>query len=89
VFQSFNDQKEALKSALKIVKAITIDYKVEPYIFIENKTMTFDGIEMDGVIIYSGDIGWSCFIEKGFIKGQRVGPLGTKLDLFLNTNYEA
>ena len=89
VFQSFNDQKEALKSALKIVKAITVDFKQEPYIFLENKVMDFEGIDMSGVHVYSGDIGWCCFIENASVKGGKVGPLGTKLDIVLNTNYEA
>ena len=89
VFQTFDDQKEAIKSALKIVRAISIDFKQEPYIFIENKEMDFDGILLKGVHLYSGDIGWCCFIENASVRKGRVGPLGTKLDIIMNTNYEA
>lgn len=89
VFQSFRDQESAMKSALKVLKAIISDYKEKPYIFMENKEMDFEGITMKGVHIYSGNIGWSCFVENAAVKGDKVGPLGTKLDIVKGTNYEA
>jgi hypothetical protein len=89
VFQTYDIQDESIKSALRILRAIICDYKQEPYIFMENKSMDFDGVSLKGVHIYSGNIGWSCFVENAAVEGEKIGPLGTKLDFVKGTNYEA